>query len=257
MTHILAGVATWYVILIFLISMDNEYTTYTVNSFKEYQDIILTMPTDELILYRGQPIDKTLLPKIARYDVAHVEKVEREMIADFQRRSLHLMNKHPENLLDWMALAQHHGMATRLLDWSENPLIALWFSMPPLGDQSAQYSVVWGFHVPPGDIINSFDKADPFEEGSTKVFKPNHIVKRISAQFAWFTIHKQNEERRFIPFDKHAGYRDHLFKIKVMASCFGDCKRRLHNFGINSAMMYPDVDGLAKHVEWLFLAKNL
>src|SRR5690606_40361909 len=76
--------------------MDKDYTTYTVNSFKEYQDIILTMPTDELILYRGQPIDKTLLPKIARYDVTDVEKVEREMIADFQRRSLHLMNKHPD-----------------------------------------------------------------------------------------------------------------------------------------------------------------
>src|SRR4030095_10118653 len=102
--------------------MDTAYKIFTVTSFREYQEIILGMPAESFILYRGQPIDKTLLPKIARYVVQDVDRVEREMLAEFQRRSLHLVNKHPDNLWDWLALAQHHGMATRLLDWSENPL---------------------------------------------------------------------------------------------------------------------------------------
>ena len=112
------------------------YQTYTVSSFKEYQDIILNTPDDKFILYRGQSQDKTLLPKIARYDVPNVERIEREMLEDFQRRSIHLIDYHPGNSWDWLALAQHHGMATRLLDWTENPLIALWFSMSPQADMT-------------------------------------------------------------------------------------------------------------------------
>jgi hypothetical protein len=236
--------------------MAKEYTEYNVKSFNEYLDIILKIPVEHFTLYRGQPIDKTLLPKIARYNVPDVERIEREMLEDFQRRSLHLIDSQPGSKWDWLALAQHHGMATRLLDWSENPLIALWFSMSTASDVWTEYSVVWGFNVPPKDIINADESMNPFEVSATRVFKPNHIVKRISAQFGWFTIHKQNEEKKFVPFEKSPEYSKRLFKIVVPKSCFAECKNRLHNFGINSAMMYPDIDGLAKHVEWVFLGKD-
>jgi hypothetical protein len=236
--------------------MAKEYKEYNVRSFNEYLDIILKIPANQFALYRGQPIDKTLLPKIARYNISEVEKVEREMLADFQRRSHHLMDSQPSTTWDWLALAQHHGMATRLLDWSENPLIALWFSMSTASEEWTEYSVVWGFKVPSKDVVNASDSEDPFKSGGTKVFKPNHIVKRISAQFAWFTIHKHNEEEKFIPFEKNNEYAHLLFKIVIQKSCFVECRQRLHSFGINSAMMYPDIDGLAKHVEWLFLGKD-
>lgn len=235
--------------------MDQGYKTFNVASFQEFQDIILDIPLDHFTLYRGQSLDKTLLPKIARYDVADVGKTEREMLEDFQRRSLHLIDSKPGNSWDWLALAQHHGMATRLLDWTENPLIALWFSMATKVEVKREdYSVVWGFNVPDEDIVASTEEMDPFQEGTTKVFKPNHITKRISAQFGWFTIHKY-VERKWIAFEKNKEYADRLFKIKVSSEAFSECKKRLHNFGINSASMYPDIDGLAKHVEWLYLEK--
>ncbi|HYF67272.1 MAG TPA: FRG domain-containing protein [Ohtaekwangia sp.] len=236
--------------------MESNYTTYQVNSFKEYQDIILNISDEQFILYRGQPIDKPLLPKIARYSLEDVESVEREMLAEFQRRSLYLLESHPGNLWDWLALAQHHGMATRLLDWSENPLIALWFSMSILPETTPDYSVVWGFHAPKRDVIQSDKAVDPFKSRATKIFKPNHIIKRISAQFAWFTIHHHNKDNKFIPFEDNTEYSGKLFKIKVDKHCFPECKRRLHHFGINSEIMYPDIDGLAKHMEWLFLGKK-
>lgn len=236
--------------------MEKEYKTYHVKSFREFQDIILDIPTEHFILYRGQAQDKALLPKIARYNLPDVEEKEIEMLEDFQRRSLHLIDYHPGNSWDWLALAQHHGMATRLLDWTENPLIALWFSMSLRQDEaSSDYSVVWAFNVPKEDIILSTDDKDPFKGRTTKVFKPNHITKRISAQFGWFTIHKSELNRKFIPFEQNPEYSKRVFKIKVDSKCFKECKSRLHNFGINSASMYPDIDGLAKHVEWLFLDK--
>lgn len=237
-------------------NMAREYKEYNVKSFNEYLDIILKIPAEQFALFRGQPIDKTLLPKIARYNVPDVEHIEREMLEEFRRRSLHILESQPGSLWDWMALAQHHGMATRLLDWSENPLIALWFSMSTGSEVWTEYSVVWGFHVPKNDIVNADEGLDPFEGGATKVFKPNHIIRRISAQFAWFTIHKQNEEKKFVPFEKNEEYSSRLFKIIIQKSCFAECRKRLHSFGINSAMMYPDIDGLAKHVEWLFLGKD-
>lgn len=236
--------------------MSEGYKIHDVASFREFQEIILNIPTDQFMLYRGQTLDKKLLPKIARYDLPDVEETEREMLEDFQRRSLHLIDYQPANSWDWLALAQHHGMATRLLDWTENPLIALWFSMSPkLEDMTTDYSVVWAFNVPKEDIVISTDDKDPFKGRTTKIFKPNHITKRISAQFGWFTIHKSNTDREFVPFEKNAEYSQRLFKIRVDSKCFKECKARLHNFGINSASMYPDIDGLAKHVEWLFLGK--
>ncbi len=236
--------------------MGKEYKEYHVKSFSEYLEIILRIPPENFTLYRGQPIDKALLPKIARYQVDNADQVERDMLEDFQRRSLHLMESQPGNKWDWLALAQHHGMATRLLDWSENPLIALWFSMSTASEVWTEYSVVWGFNVPRGDVIQADESVDPFQVSATRVFKPNHIVKRISAQFAWFTIHTQGEDKKFVPFEKNADYAQRLFKIVITKSCFAECKQRLHSFGINSSMMYPDIDGLAKHVEWLFLGKN-
>lgn len=235
--------------------MEQGYKTHTVSSYKEFQDIILDVPLDQFTLYRGQNLDKTLLPKIARYETADVDKVERLMLEDLQRRSIHLIDYQPGNSWDWLALAQHHGMATRLLDWTENPLIALWFSMAHESPKHSDYSVVWGFKVPQEDIVAATDEMDPFQEGSTKVFKPNHITKRISAQFGWFTIHKCSRDKKFVAFEKNKEYADRLFKIKISSDCFSECRQRLHNFGINSASMYPDIDGLAKHVQWLYLEK--
>lgn len=238
--------------------MEPGYKTYTACSFREYQEIILNIKPDQFVLYRGQALDKPLLPKIARYDRSDMKNVEKEMLEDFKRRSLHLIEYHPGNSWDWLALAQHHGMATRLLDWSENPLNALWFSMSSAAEQAApEYSVVWGFNVPHKDIVNSTEDVDPFRGRDTKVFRPNHITKRISAQFGWFTIHRCDKDEKFIPFEKNPEYSNRLFKIKVERSCFPECKQRLHIYGINSATMYPDIDGLAKHVEWLFLGKQL
>jgi hypothetical protein len=234
--------------------MENGFKTYSVSSFREFQDIILDIPTDQFTLYRGQGLDKALLPKIARYEVKNVENIEREMLEDFQSRSTHLIEHHPGNSWDWLALAQHHGMATRLLDWTENPLIALWFSIMSQTDiRDTDYSVVWGFKVPSKDIVASTEQMDSIKEGTTKVFKPNHITKRITAQFGWFTVHSADRQKHFVPFEQHTDYSKHLFKIKVNSSCFSECKKRLHNYGINSASMYPDIDGLAKHVEWLYL----
>jgi len=233
-----------------------DYRTFDVSAFGDVVNILLEIPTEAFLLFRGQCYDRPLLPKIARYDLKDPEQKERRMLEDFQRRSFHLIDYHPGNDWDWLALAQHHGMATRLLDWTENPLIALWFSInPKIETTSNDYAVVWGFNVPADDIIHSTGDKDPFQGSEFKVFKPNHITKRISSQFGWFTIHRIGQSGKFVPFEEYETYGSRLFKIRIHRSCFRECQHRLHSFGINSSSMYPDIDGLAKHVDWLFLER--
>ncbi len=209
----------------------------------------------ENVLYRGQPIIMPLLPKIARPQLRLTQpllKAEKYFFEEFKSRSLPYLDKIPDNSWDWLSLAQHYGLPTRLLDWTLNPLAALWFAVKDAPKKSST-GIVWIFHVKDDDCVESKEekKIDPFTGRRTKAFFPRDITKRIIAQQGVFTVHKYVGPRKgFIPLEKNILYRNSLLKIVISANAFSALRYELDKCAINSATMFPDLDGLCKNIEW-------
>lgn len=223
-----------------------------IKSLNSYIKYVKNYCMEEMVLFRGQPEDKPLLPKIARSEFewkGDILTVERDMIEDFKKRSRPFLDFKPDTDWDLLALAQHYGMATRLLDWTKNPLSALWFAVRKPVKRRNQKGVVWVFPVKREDVVGTKDKFEFFEPDRTMVFQPAHITKRIVAQDGWFTIHKYMENRRaFIPFEKLRNYRRFLTKLVIPSEFFYDINMQLDKCGVNPASQFPDLDGLCEHI---------
>ena len=170
------------------------------------------------------------------------------MLDLFKSRAYPFLDGTPQSDFDWMVLAQHHGCPTRLLDWTGNPLVELFFATV-VDDQKEKDAVIWSdhdFHWFPHDLLDGaltdFDRSF--------VYFPRHISSRISAQAALFTVHPffaddkgqpipmEQEiklERRLSPFFRADTNCGSLTKAIIPAKCKRDIRRQLHRLNIHRA----------------------
>lgn len=228
--------------------------------FKIVEDIKHKAETDgnlAELLFRGQNIDKPLLPKLARLKLnGKIENVEKLMIAEFERGIIPLSEFKPEDNWDILALAQHHGLPTRLLDWTYSSLVALWFavSMAPSKNIKGQFEngVVWVLNSDVKDFKTDTEKHEPLSNKITKIFRPKVVSRRISAQSGAFTVHKINEGGRIIKFETNRTYGKKLTKLIVPHSEFVNLRKSLNILGINNSTIFPDLDGFCTYLERRF-----
>ena len=193
------------------------------------------------VIYRGVRSSKyELISTIGRRrwgGKALALKDERYILRLFKQRAVAHLDRTPTDDWEWLALAQHHGLPTRLLDWTRNPLVAAYFAVAEDADED---SAIYAYQS--NKYLQVESQKDPFSVDRVARVIPNHVTARISVQSGLFTIHPSPSE----PFTAPG-----VEKFVIPANSRKPIKRALHKVGIDNASLFPDLDGIARHIDWL------
>ncbi len=215
--------------------------------------------------FRGQASSSwDLKPRLYRLQNAN----ENEIRSEFKRRALQLMSE-PHFLAsdrEWYFLMQHFKVPTRLLDWSDGALIALYFAVS--SQRRRRDAAVWVLDpvwlnretlkdsYVSGVMLWDWKEAapwfpTPFEENLhvelPVAIDPPHVARRVAVQRSRFTIHGTNPNG--VQVVAREAKKSRLVKIVVRKAAIDSVIRDLTTGGIVETTVYPDLEGLARELE--------
>lgn len=201
-------------------------------------------------LFRGQPERWELVPGIGRIAGAN-QQVERRYLDRFQKLGARLVETSVKSEWEWLSVAQHRGMRTRLLDWTPNPLVALWFALAGHRDEHTQ-PVVFALEPDPASDENHELPESPFEIQRVSIYRPFDLDSRIRAQASIFTAHPWSNVKRdrMVPISVASGTGDlrpgQVREYPLRRQAVNEIRNQLKNCGLNGFSLFPDLEGLAR-----------
>lgn len=152
-----------------------------VESISKLIDCLKNDIKEELVWFRGHADCKwELLPHLAR-DKKWLD-AECDLIAKFKQNSALLLSPLPKEDWEWLTIMQHHGVPTRLLDWTESPLTALYFAV----EEKAYSNVDGALWVLYPTHLNKLGSIEPDYENYIPTFEDDSLTpytpKVISAE---------------------------------------------------------------------------
>ncbi|EGQ7938455.1 FRG domain-containing protein [Vibrio vulnificus] len=265
--------------------MPNTLTEVTISDFQSFLDNVdQNQQSDQSSLwFRGAGNSSyTLSPTLHRHtlitDSVTLLQYEKKLLTRFKERSVPYLKNRIEDAWELLFLMQHYGMPTRLLDWTENPFISLFFALSSAKkNDNGEYdkdAAVWvlspskwnqtvfsnisytGSAVSPTEAMVSSYKP----EGNDPQLMQEHPVAilgihnspRIVAQRGSFCLFGKS----LIPMEeiyKTGNFpQDTLKKLIIPASLIDELLKKLVWMGITDSVIYPDLEGLAKETKRLF-----
>ena len=245
----------------------------TIEEFVRLVRVLTDYWNTDIVWFRGHSKETYKLvpsiyrPEVWKYDLDSETEIEDEFIR--LARSFNGKNSRELCRWEWYQIMQHHGVPTRLLDWTSASNVALYFALQDLSnidnptiwvidprwlnDQTADYSTI--FYTDPSiknkDDSSIVDNYVPTRRGLPEkplAILPAHIVPRIAAQHGCFTIHGRNNSD--LSSQLGSGKNSRIAKIVIENDSANSIRTDLAINGIIETSLFPDLDGLARHLRW-------
>lgn len=201
---------------------------------------------------------------------ADIRRLELSLLRNF-RKYAHGEVPGTDSLWHWLALGQHRGLPTRMIDWTYSPLVALHFAT----EDTAAYDddgIVWCVNFVeankrlPVQLRQILDRecSDTFtvdmltEIGSLREFdalsadpfvvfvEPPAIDRRILNQFALFSLMSNPNA---VLHDWVRQHPDLCRSVRIPATMKWEIRDKLDQANINERVLFPDLDGLSRWLE--------
>lgn len=227
----------------------------------------MNMNTDDdsvgSIWYRGQNYDYQIIPGIYRQQIStkitedELSFCEENLINDFYIYSRLNLDDIPDEGWGWLAIMQHHGLPTRLVDWTENALQALYFAIASWDISKDQKPVVYALNpyyfnpdnptpfIAEGEKLNNWlpetlrfyknrqfkivnfykkEKKLPSNYTPIPIYMP-HINQRMKSQMGCFTLHG-NYKNGLQEFTREKNTEKYLLKLSLSLDGNGDSESK-------------------------------
>ncbi|HBP0923506.1 TPA: FRG domain-containing protein [Pseudomonas aeruginosa] len=189
--------------------------------------------------------------------------VEQNLKNRFRQTSAPFLSNTPTTDFDWLFLQQHYGVPTRLLDWTENPFIALYFALS--SSSQTENACVWmldpikwnqlALNNPQLDRVPDalMPQATQFLSNPGDDFSPsdpiaifgNHTNPRITAQRGTFVMFCRSTDPM-----ENKNYAEQCLKCYVINEDFKtNIYEKLLSIGYTHSVVYPDLSGLGTEIK--------
>lgn len=208
---------------------------------------------------------------------ANIARIESAILRAFRKYATGHTPTGVDSIWHWLALAQHHGLPTRLVDWTYSPFVALHFATASPAEYGLD-GVVWCMNFVEADkrlpkrlqaileqehsftftieMLGEFSTLRSFDALAREPFvvfiEPPSLDTRILNQFALFSLMPSPDARLDEWLVEHPRL---CRRVIVPAELKWEIRDKLDQANINERTLFPGLDGLSRWLERYYLPK--